>query len=62
MALQRPEEIMSGHKIIHIDMTRELDLSDQKKSMTRIDVQQQEQKEDKSEPFNKKPRPKLTTQ
>ena len=50
MSLQSTKEIMSGHKIIHMDMTRGLDLCAQKKAMTRIDVQQWEHKEDKSEP------------
>lgn len=52
MALQRTKEIMSGHKIIYIDMTRRLDLCAQKKAMMRNDVQHWEQK-DKSEPHSK---------
>ena len=52
MVLQSAKKIMSGHKIIHIDMTRGLDLCAQKKAMTRIDVLQWEQK-DKSDPCNK---------
>lgn len=51
--LPSTKEIMRGHKIIHIDMTRGLDLCAQKKVVTRTDVQQWEQKEDKSEQGDK---------
>lgn len=54
MALQSTKEITSGHTIIHIDMTRGFHLGAQKAAMTRIYVQQWEQKKDKSEPSNKK--------
>lgn len=39
MTLQSIKEIMSGHKIIHIDMTRGLEVCTQEKAMTRTDVQ-----------------------
>jgi hypothetical protein len=38
MTLQSTKEIMSGHKIIHIDMTRGLEVCTQK-AMTRTDGQ-----------------------
>lgn len=40
MTLQSTKEIMSGHKIIHTDMTRGLEACTQEEAVTRTDVQQ----------------------
>lgn len=45
MTLYSTKEIMSGHKITHIDKTRGLELCAQKNAMTRIYIQEWEQED-----------------